>query len=111
MQDERGSNTTSEQKVANPQRRAALKAAVRLGVGVGLAPALALAQTDLSTARPQAGDWLVKVDDASSTPIGTEDIPLGAADDGMGGRPGEQDRAERFAPQPAPAAPTRPCDA
>lgn len=78
MQDERGPNPSSEPGVANPRRRAALKTAVRLGLGAGLAPALAFAQGDQAAMRPQVGDWLVKVDDATLTPLGADDIPLGA---------------------------------
>jgi rieske iron-sulfur protein len=79
MQDERGPAAPSpDATVTNPRRRAALRAAIRLGLGAGLAPALAFAQSDQASQRPQAGDWLVKVDDATLTPLGADDISLGA---------------------------------
>ena len=54
-------------------RRALLKCAL----GVGLAPALAFAQDDPAALRPKPGDLLIKVDDATKTPLGPEDIPEG----------------------------------
>ena len=79
MQDECGPDAPStEETVTNPRRRAALKAAIRLGLGAGLAPALAFAQGGQATERPRAGDFLVRVDDAALTPLGADDIPLGA---------------------------------
>src|SRR5262245_41688516 len=79
MQDERGpAGPSTEEAVTNPRRRAALKAAVRLGLGASLAPALAFAQDDQATQRPRAGDLLVTADHATLTPIGVDDIPLGA---------------------------------
>ena len=58
-------------------RRAVLKAGVGLGVTLGLAGALA-GQGSPASARPREGDWLVKVNDASATPLTPADIPLGA---------------------------------
>ena len=40
---------------------------------------LALGQTDSASARPKAGDLLIKSADSTRTPLGPEDIPLGAA--------------------------------
>jgi Rieske Fe-S protein len=79
MHDERGHAAPKPDATAiDPRRRTALKAVLGLGLGAGLAPALALAQGDQAGQRPQPGDWLVKVDDATSTPLGADDIPPGA---------------------------------
>jgi Rieske Fe-S protein len=79
MQDERAAAAPSTgETVINPRRRAALKAAIKLGLGVGVAPVLAVAQDDQATQRPRAGDFLVRVDDATLTPLGVDDIPRGA---------------------------------
>jgi Rieske Fe-S protein len=55
-------------------RRAVLTAGIGLGVGVALAPGMALAQATPATIRPKAGDLLVRDGDASSTPLGPQDI-------------------------------------
>jgi Rieske Fe-S protein len=78
MEPEQGSNGCPQPDVSDPRRRAVLKAAVTLGMGVGLTPALVFAQGDPAAIRPRAGDWLVRVDDASLTPLTAEDIQLGA---------------------------------
>src|SRR5258708_25713483 len=58
-------------------RRTVLKAGVGLGIQLGLAGALA-GQGSPASARPKEGDWLVKVNDASATPLTPSGIPLGA---------------------------------
>lgn len=49
-----------------------------LGVGLGLAPTLALAQEDPASIRPQEGDLLIKASASSLKPLTPDDIPLGA---------------------------------
>jgi Rieske Fe-S protein len=56
-------------------RRQLLKCA--LGVGLGLTPALALAQDDPAAIRPKPGDLLIRVDDAAKTPLTPGDVPAG----------------------------------
>ena len=60
------------------QRRDVLKAGVAIGFGVRLAPAMAAAQDDRASAKPQEGDVLVKAGDAGRTPLGPDDVPRGA---------------------------------
>lgn len=57
-------------------RRTALKAAIALGVGIGLPRPMALGQDDQAMLRPQAGDWLVKIGDAGLTPLAPEATPV-----------------------------------
>ena len=59
-------------------RRTALKAAIALGVGIGLPRSMALGQDDQAMLRPQAGDWLVKIGDAGLTPLAPDAIPVAA---------------------------------
>lgn len=56
-------------------RRTILKA----GIGLGLTPALLIAQDDPSSARPKEGDLLVKAGDSNLKPLTPADIPPGAA--------------------------------
>lgn len=49
-----------------------------LGVGLGLAPALAVGQDDPASVRPRPGDRLIKVDDGAKTPLAPDDVPPGA---------------------------------
>lgn len=58
-------------------RRAWLKAGIGLGIQLGLAP-LAPGQENPASARPKEGDLLVRVGDASATPLAPDDIKLGA---------------------------------
>jgi len=57
-------------------RRTALKAAVALGVGICSPRSAALGQDDQAMLRPQAGDWLIKIGDASLTPLTPDAIPV-----------------------------------
>jgi rieske iron-sulfur protein len=60
-------------------RRAVLKGGIALGVGLAVEPPpLALGQSDPTSIRPKEGDLLVKVDDASLTPLSPDDILLNA---------------------------------
>ena len=59
-------------------RRTVLKAGIGLGVGLSLAPTLALGQGDQASIRPQEGDLLVKVGNSSVKPLTPDDIPVGA---------------------------------
>ena len=59
-------------------RRTALKAAIALGVGICLPRSTALGQDDQAMLRPQAGDWLIKVGDASLMPLTPDAIPVAA---------------------------------
>jgi len=59
-------------------RRAVLQGGISLGVGLGLAPTLALGQDDPASIRPQEGDLLVRVGDSSIKPLTPDDIPFGA---------------------------------
>jgi Rieske Fe-S protein len=47
-------------------------------VGLAAEPSLALGQTDPASIRPREGDLLVRVDDASLTPLAPDDIPTDA---------------------------------
>lgn len=58
-----------------PGRRAVLKGGLGWGIGLGLGPAL-MAQ-DPTSARPAAGDLLVRVEDALPTPLGPQDVVAG----------------------------------
>jgi len=58
-------------------RRQLLRDGLCLGVGLSLAPAVTLGQTDPAARRPQEGDWLVRSGDASDTPLTPDDIRLG----------------------------------
>jgi len=62
-------------------RRALLKGAVGIGMGLTLAPGIpvaAMAQGDQASARPREGDVLVNVDDATLKPLTSSDISLGS---------------------------------
>ena len=61
----------------SPSRRALLKAGLTLGLGLRVTSPLG-AQQDQASARPKEGDLLVKLGDASKTPLTPADIPLGA---------------------------------
>src|SRR5579864_1294000 len=58
-------------------RRAVLKAGIALGIQLGFASD-APAQDDPASSRPKEGDWLVRVGDASATPLTPADIALDA---------------------------------
>jgi Rieske Fe-S protein len=58
-------------------RRAVLKAGLTLGFGWRVTSTLA-GQEDQASARPKEGDLLVRLGDASKTPLTPNDIPLGA---------------------------------
>jgi rieske iron-sulfur protein len=53
------------------------RSALRLGLGLALAPGLALAQSDPARERPREGDLLVAVGSNSPEPLKPEDLPLG----------------------------------
>ena len=55
-------------------RRVALKAGFGLGVGLVLSPAEALAQAAAASQRPQTGDLLIRLGDATMTPLTAADI-------------------------------------
>ena len=61
-----------------PSRRAVLKAGLTLGLGLRVTSTFATGQEDQASARPKAGDLLVRLGDASRTPLTPNDIPLGA---------------------------------
>jgi len=58
-------------------RRAVLKAGLTLGLGLRVTSTLAAGQEDRASARPKEGDLLVRLGDASRTPLAPNDIPLG----------------------------------
>jgi rieske iron-sulfur protein len=53
------------------------RTALGIGVGLVLAPRLALAEADAAHERPQEGDLLVAFDAAKPTPLKPNDLPLG----------------------------------
>jgi Rieske Fe-S protein len=57
-------------------RRSLLKGGICLGLA--LAPVPSAGQTDAASSRPREGDWLVKADDASQTPLTPDDITTDA---------------------------------
>ena len=59
-------------------RRMALKAGFGLGVGLVLSPAEALAQAAAASQRPQTGDLLIRLGDATMTPLTASDIKADA---------------------------------
>jgi Rieske Fe-S protein len=62
--------------IASPRRRAVLAAG--MGLGFGLAAAVAGAQEDPTHDRPKEGDLLIKVGDVSSSPLTPDSIAIGA---------------------------------
>jgi rieske iron-sulfur protein len=60
-------------------RRTILKAGAALALTWGLASRDAAAQADRAAARPEEGDFLIRVGDASQTPLTPRDIQPGAA--------------------------------
>jgi rieske iron-sulfur protein len=58
-------------------RRAVLKGALGLGLGVAAAPAVANIQDDATAIRPKAGDLLVRVGDSTVKPLTPDDVPPG----------------------------------
>jgi rieske iron-sulfur protein len=55
-----------------------LKRGIGLGVGLSLAPCLALAQDDPAALRPKAGDLLIKEGDVDRKPLTPNDLSVGA---------------------------------
>ena len=53
------------------------RAALQLGVGLALAPRLALAQTEPARERPKEGDLLVAVGASAPEPLTPDNVPLG----------------------------------
>ena len=51
------------------------RAALKLGLGLALAPRLALAQTEPARERPKEGDFLVPVSGSGAEPIKPDDLP------------------------------------
>jgi Rieske Fe-S protein len=62
----------------DPRRRAVVKGAIGVGLGLTLTP-LASAQGDPSSSRPKAGDLLIRVGDLTMTPLTPDQVPLAAA--------------------------------
>jgi Rieske Fe-S protein len=58
-------------------RRAVLKAGLTLGLGLRVTSTLEAGQEDRASARPKEGDRLVRLGDASRTPLTPNDVPLG----------------------------------
>jgi rieske iron-sulfur protein len=61
------------------KRRAVLKGALGLGLGLAVVPGLALGQDDPASMRPKEGDLLIRIDDSTVKPLTPDDISLGAA--------------------------------
>ena len=59
-------------------RRAVLKGALGLGLGLAAAPAVARVQDDPAAIRPREGDLLVRVGDSTVRPLTPDDVPPGA---------------------------------
>jgi rieske iron-sulfur protein len=59
-------------------RRAVLKGALGLGLGLVATPAAAAVQDDPAAVRPKEGDLLVRVGDATLKPLTPDDVPAGA---------------------------------
>ena len=57
-------------------RRIKRRTAVKLALGLALAPRLAMAQTEPARERPKEGDLLVPVNGPSSGPLKPDDLPL-----------------------------------
>jgi hypothetical protein len=80
-------------------RRAILKAGIALGIQLSLAQESS-GQEKGASQRPKEGDLLVKVGDATVTPLAPADIPVGRqADNGLAHGPNGQNCAQRFPPQ------------
>jgi rieske iron-sulfur protein len=60
-------------------RRALLKGVVGLGLGLAVAPEVALGQDDPASMRPKEGDLLIRVGDSAMKPLTPDDISPGAA--------------------------------
>jgi len=60
-------------------RRALLEGGIAIGLGLSLAPALVIGQSDPASMMPREGDFLVKADKSSLEPLTPGDIPLDAA--------------------------------
>ena len=61
------------------RRRAVLKGGIGFGIGLSLMPAPGASQEQTAAQlRPRPGDWLVKADESSSTPLTPVDIPIDA---------------------------------
>jgi rieske iron-sulfur protein len=64
--------------MSRSSRRAVLKAGLTLGLGLRVTTTLGAGQEDRASVRPKEGDLLVRLGDASRTPLTPDDIPLGA---------------------------------
>ena len=60
-------------------RRAVLKGGLGLGIGLRLAPSVALGQDDPAALRPKEGDLLVKEGDVARKPLTPDDLAIGGA--------------------------------
>src|SRR5262245_51737621 len=60
-------------------RRALIKGVIGWGVGLSVVSVRISGQDDAATVRPREGDLLIKVGDATMTPLTPNDIPAGAA--------------------------------
>jgi rieske iron-sulfur protein len=60
-------------------RRAVLKGALCLGLGLAVVPELAPGQDDPASMRPREGDLLIRIGDSTMKPLTPADIPPGAA--------------------------------
>jgi Rieske Fe-S protein len=58
-------------------RKIGRRVALQVGLGLALAPGVALAQTDPTRERPREGDLLVPVGNAAPEPLKPDDVPLG----------------------------------
>jgi Rieske Fe-S protein len=58
-------------------RKIGRRVALQVGLGLALAPGVALAQTDPTRERPREGDLLVRVGNAAPEPLKPDDVPLG----------------------------------
>jgi Rieske Fe-S protein len=64
--------------MTDADRRAVLKAAIGLGLALGVESRFAAGQSDAASARPKEGDLLVRSDDASRTPLRPADVTMNA---------------------------------
>ena len=60
-------------------RRRILEGGIGLGLGLCLAPCVAIGQSDPASMQPKEGDFLVKGDKSSLQPLTPADVPLNAA--------------------------------
>jgi len=66
-----------DRKLQDGARKIGRRVALQVGLGLALAPGVALAQTDPTRERPREGDLLVPVGNAAPEPLKPDDVPLG----------------------------------